>query len=520
MRLMARTFFANAIRRFDNRSSIVFRSVYILSMFGVLLVVLAISTQGLAQKRSDRSKSDNKSTKTNTSGPKRTDRTVPESERVKVITKTEFIRVAVNPNKGYLSLVAIPKAVVTLTPLSASQKNATTIKETIKDADGSLNLINLLPGKYKLTIEHEDYSPFTDTIQVDPARPDTFVALNKMVSLYGVIRIGGVLPGSKIFLDDAALKPSDLIQEAQGVILNKVPVGKHRLKVSKEGYVDLNKEIEVLPGKQSFISAQPELAMVTVSLTSLPGARVYAGSVEKAIVPSDGRVAISLPPGRHSIRILKEGYQEWTRELSLSLANNSVAERVELVPVPNSAEGDWQPSLGARKWFPQTNSGWRFEAAGAVIRGDKPVLFDTESNRDYNTYRDFRLEFDVVFTNGKGLAWVVRAKDANNYYLFEISNPQTSPTFNFYVCRDGKLDWKDSQPIVEKLDKKGDSFHITFEAKGNRFDTGITIASAPSAKPHMIGIFQDDSFSYGGVGFRGKDLSESLLQSFFVIPLR
>ena len=70
------------------------------------------------------------------------------------------------------------------------------------------------------------------------------------------------------------------------------------------------------------------------------------------------------------------------------------------------------------------------------------------------------------------------------------------------------------------MDKKGDSFHITFEAKGNRFDTRMTIASAPSAKPHLIGIFQDDSFSYGGVGFRGKDSSEALLQTFFVIPLR
>lgn len=492
--------------------------VYSAAFLGLSLVAL-LSTVGFAQKRSDRNKNDNKTVTTSTAGPKRTDRTIPESERVKVITKTEFVRIAVNPNKGYLSLVAVPGASVTLTPIVTSQKKGTQIVEVIKDVDGSLNLINLLPGKYKLTIEHEDYTPFSDTIQVDPARPDTFVALNKMVSKYGVIRLGGLLPGSKVFLDDVAIRPADLAQENQNATIARVPIGKHRLKISKDGYADFAREVDVLPGQQAFVSARLDQAQITISLVSQPGARVYAGSVEKAIVPSDGRVAISLPPGRHSLRVSKDGYQEWVKEMSLSMANNSVAERVELVPIPNSAEGEWQPSLGGRKWFPQT-SGWKFEASGAVVRGDKLVLFDTDSSRDFNFYRDFKLEFDFVFSNGKGLAWAVRAKDTNNYYLFEISNPQTNPTLNFYVCRDGKLEWKDSQRIVEKLDKKGDSFHITFEAKGSRFDTGITIASAPSAKPHMIGVFQDDSFSYGGVGFRGKDLSESLLQSFFVIPLR
>ncbi|HQR34085.1 MAG TPA: carboxypeptidase regulatory-like domain-containing protein [Blastocatellia bacterium] len=483
----------------------------------LMLLAVALSTEGVAQKRSDRSKND-KPGKTETVGPKRTDRTVTESERVKVITKTEFIRVAVNPNKGYLSLVAVPKATVTLTPLLASPKKASPITEIIKDEDGSLNLINLLPGKYKLSIEHDDYAPFLETIQVDPARPATFVAVNKMISKYGVIRIGGLLPGSKVVLDEVPLKPTDLTQENQSATIAKIPVGKHRLKIAKDGYADFAKDVDVLPGQQAFVSARLDPAQITVSLISQPGARVYAGIVEKAIIPSDGRVAISLPPGKHSLRISKEGYQEWVKDLTLSMANSSVSERVELLPIPSSAEGDWQPTLGARKWFPQT-SGWKFETTGALIRGDKPVLFDTESSRDFNMYRDFRLEFDAVFSNGKGMAWVVRAKDINNYYLFEISNP-ASPSLNLYICKDGKLEWKDSQRIVEKLDKKGDSFHITFDAKGGRFDIGITIASAPSVKPLMIGIFQDDSFSYGGVGFRGKDLSESLLQSFFVIPLR
>ncbi len=485
-----------------------------------LLLILGLPLQSLGQKRSDRSKPENKPGPPAKVGPKRTDRTIPESERVKVIPKTEFVKVAIRPNKGYLSVMAVPVAIVTLTPLPAGQKKGTAIKEIVKNEDGSLNLINLPPGEYKITIEHEDYHPYSGAVRVDPARLDTFVALNKMVSKYGVIHIGGVLPGAKVFLDDLAIKPSNSAQENQSVVIPKVPVGKHRLRIVKEGYVDFAKEVEVLPGQQSFVPARLDLAQVTINLTSQPGGRVYAGSEEKGNIPSDGNLSISLPPGRHAIRVLKDGYQEWKKELTLSLANSPVTERAELIPIPNSAEANWQPSEGPRKWHPQPSE-WKFDASGALIKGDRLVLFDTETGSDFNNYRDFRIEFDVVFNNGKGVTWVARAKDPANYYLFEISRLQAgTPTFHFYVCRNGKLEWRDSRRIVEEIDKPGDSFHIIFEARGNSFDTRMTIARAPSAKPHLIGIFQDDSFSYGGVGFRGKDQSESLLQTFFVIPLR
>ncbi|MGH9753999.1 MAG: PEGA domain-containing protein [Blastocatellia bacterium] len=489
---------------------------YYLSITCIILTT-GLCAEAVGQKRTGRTTGNNKPDPT---VPKRTDRAIPESERVKVITKTEFVKVAVRENKGYLSVVAVPTAVVTLTPLTANQKRPpAAIKETVKDEDGSLNLINLLPGKYKIVIEHPDYNPYSATIQVDPARPDTFVADKKMVSKYGAISIGGAPANAKIFLDEAPVAPSRMTVENQNAVIPKVPVGKHILRITKTGYAEFKREIEVTPGKQIFVPAQLDLARVTLNLRSEPGAKVYVGNEEKATIPSDGDVAISLAPGRHTMQVSKEGYQEWRKELTFSLENNPVIERANLIPIPNSTEGDWQPSLGARKWRPQP-AAWRFDATGAHIKGDQLVLFHTDANRDFNTYRDFKLEFDVVFTNGKGVAWVARAKDRNNYYLFEISGPQSGkPVFNFYVCQDGKLELKDSRLIVEKMDRPGDSFHIIFETSGGRFDTRMTSNIAPSANPHLIGISQDNSFSYGGVGFRGKDQSEALLQTFFIIPL-
>ena len=146
-------------------------------------------------------------------------------------------------------------------------------------------------------------------------------------------------------------------------------------------------------------------------------------------------------------------------------------------------------------------------------------MFNTESNRDFNVYTNFILEFDVALNNAKSVAWVARAKDPDNYYLFEIGGLQgNNPTFHFWICKNGKLDWKDSQPFVEKYDKRIDSFHIIFEVRGNQFQTSVKITSAPLPRPQLIGIFNDNTFSYGGVGFRAKDQSDVLLQAFFVQP--
>src|SRR5262245_2617889 len=332
----------------------------LLTLLLIFSISWGFSSQILGQKRSDRSNRDNKPEPRAPVGPKRSDRAIPESERVRVITKTEFVKVAVRANKGYLSVVAVPKAVVTLTPVTTNQKTAQAIKEIaikeiaikeiaikeiVRDVDGSLNLINLLPGQYKIVIEHPDYDPYSDTIQVDPARPDTLVAYNKMVARYGAIRIGGAPANAKIFLDEAPVAASSLTVENQNAVIPKVTVGKHSVGVTKVGYTDLTRGIEVTPGKQAFVSAQLDLARVTLNLTSEPGARVYVGDEEKAIIPSNGNLTISLAPGNHELRVSKDAYQELRKDLTLSLANNPVTERVNLIPIPSSTEGDWQPSL-------------------------------------------------------------------------------------------------------------------------------------------------------------------------------
>ena len=434
-------------------------------------------------------------------------------EQVRVINKTEYKTIKVKSDVGYLSVVAIRSASVKLIPIDQKRPP---LQYIVKAEDDTLNLANLIPGTYRIVIEHTDYHPYSEDMKIEPADLGTLNAASKMISKYGEVRIGGVPPGAKVFLDKKAINTSSLSPENSTISLTKVLVGKYPLKVSKEGYLDYEKEIDVQPGSVTFEPVQLAVAVAALTLSSQHGARVYADGEYKGAILSDGKLTIHLPPGPHKIMVSKDGFQEWNK--ALTLANSPATLDVNLIPVLISAEGSWEPANKESKWFPK-NSGWQFNKSGALIRGDKITLFDTEINNDYNYYQNVRLEFDVVFNNGKGVSWVVRAKDPNNYYLFELTGPTSGTTaLNFYICQDGKLYLKDSQRVVENLSVKDDTFHIIFSAQGNRFETRMNITSAPLEKPRWIGVFQDNTFSLGGIGFRGKDQSEALLQAFFVNP--
>lgn len=411
----------------------------------VIIISLIMTCQASGQKRTNRRVRDTKPAPENNTGPKRSTRTLSENERVKVITRTEYIRVPAPSNKGKLWIAAVQNAQVTLTPLKNGSQKSDPIQYKITDTNGGL-FLSIPPGEYRLLIEHPDYVPVSETISINASQSKPF-------------------------------------------------------------------------------AANLEKAMVSLSLISEPGARVYAGNTDQGVVPVNGELKFDLPPGQHKISVNKNGYEIRNLDLMLSLNEPVHTERVDLVPIPNSAEVNWGPDVsGSETWFPKP--AWNFAAsgakAGAMVRGDKVALFHTETNRQFNIYRNFEFVFDFVFSNNKGASWVVRATDPNNYYLFEIITPPgRKAVIKFWACRDGILSEKRSQPVPYKLDKPGDSYLVTFKATGNTFNIKMEIHGDTPQDLGTLAVFQDDAndaLLLGGIGFRGKDSSEFLIKSVFIIP--
>jgi len=473
-----------------------------------------------AQKRG-KGVSSTDSTSSEAAGPKRGKGvSAPEEAAPKVVTATIIKEVSVKPNEGALVLFAVAEAKVLLTPVR-NNREGKPLPYSLGHDDNTLNLASVTPGSYKLSITHPDYQPFTTTTTIERGKPTAVTPA--LVSKYGELVVGGAPPGARLLLDGQEPDPAAVKIDEQGrIVISRMPVGDHTLKISKAGYDDWSSRLEVKPGETIPVKATLAPATVTLAVKSKPNAKVYLNDEERGVVQPDGMAAISnLQPGTYKLRLLLEGFETVERSLDLTLNNRKPVEAVELVPIAESGEATENFETGIKKWAP-TPTGWKLEKGGIRVSGEQVVLFkDAAEKRPFNVYRDFTLDLDVRFSNAKGAAWIIRAKDLKNYYLFELATSKSESgrkVFNFYICRDGKLELKDSRRVVEEIEKPNDSLHITVEARGDQFSHKIMVGSVPKPEPQPLGTFTDDTFSYGGIGFQAINGIEMLIQNLVIIP--
>jgi len=519
-----------------------------LSLFTLLLLVFlsgGFPLQVLGQKGTAKKPESDTSPKKGKAGTALSSEEAP-ALAPRVITKTvnkgSVKDILVKPNEGALAIFAVVGAKVMLTRLG-NNKGDKSFDYELKDK--TLSLGSMAPGRWKVIVNHEDYHPVEEIIIIQRGTPTLFEPA--LVPKYGSIEIVGVPTEATIFLDGQQLDPASYKASSTGLTIPKVAVGRHSLKIATEKYRDAITDLEVKPGETSPISGKLDLATVTLTINSVSGASVYVDNIAKGIVQPDGQLIIEqLSPGAHNVRVIKDGYESRERQITLSLEKDNItvdareAQRTttprtrglslkrdnvivdaSLTPIPISSEAVINSKSATAKWFPAPLS-WKFEKNGIQVSGKEVVLFkDTAEKREFNIYRDFGLDLDLRFKNGKGAAWIIRAQDLKNYYLFELATSKSEggrKVLNFYICREGKLELKDSRRVVEDIEKPNDSFHITVEVRGNQFSHKIMVSSTPKPEPQPLATFTDDTFSIGGIGFQGVNGIEMLIQNLIIVP--
>ena len=115
----------------------------------------------------------------------------------------------------------------------------------------------------------------------------------------------------------------------------------------------------------------------------------------------------------------------------------------------------------------------------------------------------------------------MRAKDERNYYHFQLLGPEGSPPNAFItsLCKDGKLTPLITFPVNQDLSQTDDWYHIIIEARGSKISHQIQVSSQPAREPPKLAFLDDQTFSYGSIGFGTKDGEEFRLGSVTVAPL-
>ncbi len=125
-------------------------------------------------------------------------------------------------------------------------------------------------------------------------------------------------------------------------------------------------------------------------------------------------------------------------------------------------------------------------------------------------YRNFNLELDLTLINGKGAAWLLRARNEKTFYLFQLSGPNagTPNTFRCFRIENGVPTLLKSDRIVQKLDVPKDQLHIVIEAREGRVTHSLSLLSAPAVQPIPVSVLEDASLGYGGIGLTAVDGEE------------
>jgi Flp pilus assembly protein TadD len=171
----------------------------------------------------------------------------------------------------------------------------------------------ILPATYRLKISKTDYQPWYKNVEVKSNQINKVHA--DLPSISGSLYVTSSPSGARIYLDgDYKGTTSKTIED--------ISPGSHTMKITKTGYEDWSKEIEVTTGKTTSESADL-VAFPTIKLTNIPpGAQIYLddelkGSTKEAKENTTFTLK-QVPFGKHQIKVTKSGYQTFTADIDIS----------------------------------------------------------------------------------------------------------------------------------------------------------------------------------------------------------
>lgn len=376
--------------------------------------------------------------------------------------------------------------------------------------------VELPPGKYDVEVTAERYYPYPrgKGIPVSATRPQTVQAYLKATT--GSMIIGPVDDDATVLIDGKKLGDLNIKvivkKEEKQIELDDMPEGYHTLSISSPRIADWKRDrVLVEGGATSYITPSFDPAVVNIIVRSEPGAEIYLDGMMAGKTSPTGELRIpEKKPGQHTIRAEKDRFEPAQKTDTFGIGNAFV--EVKLSRIKSSPEFSDYFQAGTSFWdAPKT---WEVKSGKLLVKDSSEVGLRS------GVYDDFRMTFDISFSNEKGAVWIVRAPDKRNYYLFQLGGPKGAnpKLFQSYVYQNGQPKLLGSDRVVEDLSRSNDSYMITIEAKGPTIKHFIKLKSNPAAGSELFSTLTDSTFSYGAIGFGAIAGEEFIVYFVTVLP--
>lgn len=202
-------------------------------------------------------------------------------------------------------------------------------------AGGWAKIATLLPGPHSLRVSADGYSDLVREIDLKAGETLTIKAvLGRAAAMPASIHIDSKPAGATVYLDG---KPVGTTGSEGSLRLSDRAPGKHRLRLSVQGFTDFEQSLDLTAGKTTTVTAvlEPSKAATSgLTLEGLPrGATVFVDDTLFDKSSAGGSLNIpDLAPGKHRVRVAAEGYSPFEQIFDLG-AGSILTLRTSLVPL-------------------------------------------------------------------------------------------------------------------------------------------------------------------------------------------
>jgi len=339
-------------------------------------------------------------------------------------------------------------------------------------------------------------------------------------------------PGAQITLLHSATGKEMSRQVPTGglLILENVAPGKYIVSGSLDSYS--SEKIEVTVPAQKTIGIELDLEALTYRLkieTNIREGEVRYAPARQTGVNADGSIRTAETAGYCIVRI-KDGKAE-IKDLNEGFYNLDIRpQEAEFEPVltavnvPDDITDDDETGSGSLKsvsinlekkestdqFFSASASDWSvpqsWKIENGVIKNIGTTGIALPLNEKYLHYINFELVAQVKLVDSNTIGLILRARNAQNYYLVEISGARAQEPYvvTGYVVKDGKRERLRTIPIAHfapQIDN-AKSFRLYVRAENNSFRLFIDDGNENPLPVGNIDI-RDNVFPKGAVGIAG-----------------
>ena len=176
--------------------------------------------------------------------------------------------------------------------------------------DGTMTK-DIFPGKFMLTVKHNDFEGFVQEITIEPEKP---LDLNVDLKPKPGKIVGNIIPpDAKVSIDgiDVEVKPD-------GSFEKEIGIGRYRVRVEKNKFKSQERIIEVKPNKSERVDINLETKEGKLEGKVTPADSTVLVSANNNPVEIKGnKFGINLPAGKHKIKATREGFKTFDGEVEI-----------------------------------------------------------------------------------------------------------------------------------------------------------------------------------------------------------